>query len=131
MRHPRGFSLLVLSVALATAAPARAPAQEPVGGFWVRDNPLPTLHETKDETARARELEACVHSVSLSMTHGGGQTAARRREPCSGAGTAFTGPITIFRTEAYSSTHSWTPLPERARAGDRSTWPSTSCSRER
>lgn len=118
MRHLRGWFLLVLASALAAAPPATAPAQEPVGGFWVRDNPLPTLHETKDETAGARELEACVHSVSLSMTHGDGQTAAKRREPCSGAGTAFTGPITHFRTEAWSSTHSWTPLPERARAGD-------------
>ena len=118
MLHLRGRPLFVLVLALAVAPPARAPAQEPVGGFWVRDTPLPTLHETKDGTARAQELEPCVHSVSLSVTDAGAQTAAKRREPCSGAGTAFTGPITLFRTEAYASTHSWTPLPERARAGD-------------
>ena len=82
------------------------------------ETPRDTSAATKDETASARELEACIHSVSLSVTDAGAQTAAKRREPCSGAGTAFTGPITLFHTEAYSSTHSWTPLPRRARAGE-------------
>nr|MCU0259117.1 hypothetical protein [Solirubrobacteraceae bacterium] len=107
----------LIAGALLPSSPSQA--QEAVGGFWLREPPRASEQPAKDETSKARELEPCIHSVSLSITpEGAARSAAQRREPCSGAGTAFTGPITQFMTEDYASTHSWTPPPERARAGD-------------